>query len=68
MSYLKRWRLQLAARLLRDRNLSLLAIAEQVGYESAAAFSRVFKREFLVSPGQYRRRERSEGKKGRTLR
>lgn len=67
MSYLKRWRLQLAARLLRDQNLSLLSIAEQVGYESAAAFSRVFKREFRVSPGQYRRRERSEGKKGRTL-
>lgn len=56
MSYLKRWRLQLAARLLREQNLSLAAIAEQVGYESAAAFSRVFKREFRVSPGQYRRR------------
>jgi len=56
MSYLKHWRLQLAARLLRDQNLSLATIAEQVGYESAAAFSRVFKREFRVSPGQYRRK------------
>lgn len=54
MSYLKHWRLQLAARLLRDQNLSLAMIAEQVGYESGAAFSRVFKREFRVSPGQYR--------------
>lgn len=56
MSYLKHWRLQLAARLLQDQNLSLAMIAEQVGYESAAAFSRVFKREFRVSPGQYRRK------------
>lgn len=58
MSYLKRWRLQSAARLLGDQNLSLATIAEHVGYESAAAFSRVFKREFRVSPGQYRRSAR----------
>lgn len=58
MSYLKDWRLQLAARLLRDQNLSLATIAEQIGYESAAAFSRMFKSEFRVSPGQYRGKAR----------
>jgi len=56
MSYLKRWRLQVAARLLRDGALSLSNIAERVGYASAAAFSRVFKHEFGVSPAQYRRK------------
>jgi len=56
MSYLKRWRLQLAAQLLLDRTLSLSDIAERVGYESTAALSRVFKREFGVSPAQYRRK------------
>jgi AraC-like DNA-binding protein len=55
MSYLKHWRLQLAARLLQNHALALSAIAEQVGYDSSAAFSRVFKREFGVAPGQYRR-------------
>jgi AraC-like DNA-binding protein len=55
MSYLKNWRLQLAARLLQNPALSLSNIAEQVGYESAAAFSRIFKREFGVAPGQFRR-------------
>jgi AraC-like DNA-binding protein len=55
MSYLKRWRLQLAARLLQNQTLALSSIAEQVGYESTPAFSRVFKREFGVAPGQYRR-------------
>lgn len=55
MSYLKRWRLQLAARLLQNQALALSNIAEQVGYESTPAFSRVFKREFGVAPGRYRR-------------
>lgn len=55
MSYLQRWRLRLAARLLQDESLSLSNIAERVGYESAAAFSRRFKREFGVAPGRYRR-------------
>ena len=55
MSYLKRWRLQLAAKLLQDQTLSLSAIAEQVGYESTAAFGRGFKREFGAAPGRYRR-------------
>jgi AraC-like DNA-binding protein len=55
MSYLKRWRLQLAAKLLQNHTLALSSIAEQVGYESTPAFSRVFKREFGMAPGQYRR-------------
>jgi AraC-like DNA-binding protein len=55
MSYLKHWRLQLAAKLLQNKTLALSSIAEQVGYESIPAFSRVFKREFGVAPGQYRR-------------
>src|SRR5260370_15966363 len=55
MSYLKHWRLQLAAKLLQNKALALSNIAEQVGYESLPAFSRVFKREFGVAPGQYRR-------------
>jgi AraC-like DNA-binding protein len=38
MRYLTRWRLQLAAQLLRDGHAGLAAIADQVGYESEAAF------------------------------
>jgi len=56
MFYLKAWRMELAARLLRDRTLSLSNIAERVGYESDAAFSRVFKREFGAAPARFRRR------------
>lgn len=56
MVYLKRWRLQLAANLIRQRAVSLSSIAERVGYESTAGFSRAFTREFGVPPGRYRQR------------
>jgi AraC-like DNA-binding protein len=65
MSYLQRWRLQLAAKLLQDHARSLSNIAEQVGYESAAAFSRIFKREFGAAPGRYRRSSTMDGQASR---
>jgi AraC-like DNA-binding protein len=61
MSYLKRWRLQRAAALLRDDALTLSSVAERVGYESTAAFSRAFTRLFGVSPGRYRGVGRTAG-------
>jgi AraC-like DNA-binding protein len=57
--YLTRWRLQLAAQKLRSGQSSLARIAEEVGYESEAAFNRAFKREVGVPPATWRRR-RSE--------
>jgi AraC-like DNA-binding protein len=54
MQYLKRWRLLLAARLLSNGNSALARIAETIGYESQAAFSRAFKSEFGMSPGVWR--------------
>lgn len=55
MQYLTQWRIALAAHLLRAGELSLTRIAEEVGYESEAAFSRAFKREYGKSPGNWRR-------------
>ena len=55
MQYLTQWRVALAANLLRSGRLSLARIAEQVGYESEAAFSRAFKREYASPPGAWRR-------------
>ncbi|HEX6271454.1 MAG TPA: AraC family transcriptional regulator [Polyangiaceae bacterium] len=54
MSYLVRWRMFRARLLLRESELPLSAIAEQVGYGSAAAFSLAFSREHGVSPGAFR--------------
>ena len=55
MQYLKRWRLAIAARRLRQEAGTLNAIAEGIGYESEAAFNRAFKGEYGVSPGLWRR-------------
>jgi AraC-like DNA-binding protein len=56
MQYLKRWRLQLAARLLADGEAKVSAVAHEVGYESEAAFSRAFKKAVGTSPAAWRRR------------
>jgi AraC-like DNA-binding protein len=54
MTYLTRWRLQLAARSLERTSRGVAEIAADVGYESEAAFNRAFKREFGRPPGRYR--------------
>ena len=54
MTYLTRWRLQLAARSLENTSRGVADIAADVGYESEAAFNRAFKREFGLPPGRYR--------------
>jgi AraC-like DNA-binding protein len=54
MTYLTRWRLQLAARSLERTPRGVAEIAAEVGYESEAAFNRAFKREFGRPPGRYR--------------
>lgn len=55
MQYLGKWRMALAANYLRGTSLSLTRIAEEVGYETATAFNRAFKREFGVPPATWRR-------------
>lgn len=59
MQYLVQWRMALAAHLLRSGRLSLTRIAEQIGYESEAAFSRAFKREYGAPPGAWRKTRRA---------
>ena len=54
INYLAEWRMQLAANLLRTTPLKLVAIAEQSGYGSEAAFSRAFHRHVGMSPAQWR--------------
>jgi AraC-like DNA-binding protein len=54
MQYLKRWRLAVAARLLCNERSSIIRVAEAVGYESEASFSRAFKIEYGAAPGLWR--------------
>ena len=53
--YITRWRMQLARIRLQDSPDSVAVLADRFGYQSEAAFSRAFKREFGVSPRQVRR-------------
>ncbi|HUR40300.1 MAG TPA: AraC family transcriptional regulator [Verrucomicrobiae bacterium] len=57
IQYLTEWRVTEAKRLLADRRQSVAAVAEQLGYQSEAAFRRAFKRVEGVGPGQVRKRE-----------
>ena len=59
MRYLTYWRLKLAQEQLRAGR-AIAQIAADVGYESEAAFSRAFKREFGVSPARWRSRQLSD--------
>ena len=59
MTYLTRWRLQLAARSLERTARGVAEIAAEVGYESEAAFNRAFKRQFGQPPGRYRSDQRA---------
>ena len=55
MQYLTRWRLALAAQMLRASKEPITRIAERSGYESEASFNRAFKREFGVPPAGWRK-------------
>jgi AraC-like DNA-binding protein len=55
MQYLTNWRMQLAANHLLAGTDSIAAIAEKVGYESEAAFSRAFKKTVGTPPGRWRK-------------
>jgi len=57
LAHLARWRMHAASCQLRSGGLALGEIAERVGYESEAAFSRAFKRIVGQAPGAVRRGE-----------
>jgi AraC-like DNA-binding protein len=56
MHYLAGWRMQVAAHDLRNTTASLAQVAEKIGYDSEAAFSRAFKKAFGTAPASWRRR------------
>ena len=55
LAYITRWRMQIARQWLSDTRTPIIEIAEGVGYQSEAAFGRVFKKHFDTAPATYRR-------------
>lgn len=59
MRYFSRWRMKIAANLLRDGRRTSGVVAFDVGFSSEAAFVRAFRREFGEPPATWRRRQQA---------
>lgn len=55
LDYLTYWRMFKAAKLIQQGTRSLAQIATDVGYQSEAAFNRMFAREIGITPGRFRK-------------
>lgn len=55
LNYLIDWRMQIARQMLKETNDPIIDIALKIGYQSEAAFGRVFKRYFDTPPAGFRR-------------
>jgi len=55
IEYLTRWRMTQAELALRNPQVSVATVSEQMGYETEAAFRKAFKRIHGVGPGAIRR-------------
>lgn len=60
MQYATHWRMRIACAQMASSKASVEQIAENIGYQSVAAFSRVFKKVIGMSPGEYRRQRSME--------
>jgi len=60
LGYITQWRMQIARQLLLETKEPIIKIAVSVGYQSEAAFGRVFKRYFDIAPASYRRQHLAE--------
>jgi AraC-like DNA-binding protein len=58
MSYVTRWRMQLAHEALRSDGATVAQLADRLGYRSEAAMARAFKRVMGVAPGAVKREGR----------
>ena len=56
LNYITQWRMQIARQLLITSNDPIIKVAENTGYQSEAAFGRVFKKYFDIGPATFRRR------------
>ncbi|PKR55737.1 AraC family transcriptional regulator [Thalassospira marina] len=60
LTYVQNWRMRLARRALRDRDIPVSSLAMELGYQSESAFSNAFKRHSGRSPKQFRHHIRQQ--------
>ena len=56
--YLLEYRTEMSKRLLRDTQLSVMEVAAETGFSSAAYYGKIFRRLCGMTPGAYRRQEK----------
>lgn len=56
ITYLNKYRINLAAIMLRESNQSISSIAEEVGFNDTAYFAKLFKKYMFHTPSEYRQR------------
>lgn len=61
LAYITRWRMDIAAKLLRESREPVARIAARCGYLSETAFAKAFRRRLGCSPGEYRYRLSASG-------
>ena len=61
MTFLKNWRMAMAADLLCQADETVSTVAEKVGYSTPFAFSAAFKRVRGISPQEHRAAARAAG-------
>lgn len=54
VEYITKARLDTAKKILKDTGLPIKTVANMVGYDDYAYFTRVFRKELGMSPSQYR--------------
>jgi len=61
LKYLTRWRMSLAAKILKTTSESVDVVATRVGYDSPTGFGKAFQRYLRVAPGRYRMGDHATG-------
>lgn len=64
LEYILKVRFREAKKLLVETELKIEEIAEKVGFASIHTFSRAFKNNMKMSPGEYRKKYRKQGENG----
>ena len=60
VQYLKHYRLEKAAALLRETDRTILEIAMETGFDNLSYFTRSFKEKYGISPGKFRTPPKTE--------
>lgn len=59
-TWLREFRMERAAEMLRHSSLSVLEVANSVGYESTSQFGVAFRKQYGITPGQFRKMSKSD--------